>query len=52
MKGFGGGFRVVRFWGSCLIIYLYNLQKKGLAKRGGLPSTSCHGNTVGQELFF
>lgn len=29
------GVRVVGFWGSCLIIYLYNLQKKGLAEREG-----------------
>lgn len=29
------GVRVVRFRGSCLIIYLYNLQKMGLAERGG-----------------
>lgn len=26
---------LVRFWGSCLIIYLYNLQKKGLVERRG-----------------
>lgn len=45
--------RVAGFRGSCLITYLYNLQKMGLAGEGGvLPSTNLPGNTAGQELFF
>lgn len=34
------GFRVVEFWGSCLIIYLYNLQKMWLVERGGLSQAT------------